>query len=101
MAELEPEVLARAGYCCERCGRSDAPLEAHHRKPKGRGGPDTMENLACLCGPYPEGCHGWAHLGDPAEARRIGLLIPRWEPDPSEPWAGPPEPSPPLPRPGW
>ncbi len=92
MAELVPQVLARAGYRCQRCGaeaRPGRPLEAHHRLMRSQGGPDTMENLVCLCGPNPAGCHGWCHSGKgQAEARRIGLLLPASGGPPSEPWEG-------------
>jgi len=99
MAELRPLVLARAGFRCERCRtfeRPFTPLECHHRLMRSQGGPDTLENLACLCGPNPRGCHGWVHA-HPEEARALGLLIPSWEGPPAQPW----RPRESLPRPGW
>lgn len=107
MEELRPLVLARASYLCERCQtpagllRPDgapAVLEAHHRLPIGHGGPDTLENLVCLCGPNPAGCHGWVHGAGTAsgEAYELGLLLHVWDGAPSEPWGEPP-----LPRVGW
>lgn len=48
---LRFEVFRRDGYACVYCGRR-APsviLEADHKVPRCRGGPDTLENLAAAC----------------------------------------------------
>jgi hypothetical protein len=44
-------------------------LHRHHRLPRGRGGPDTPENLLWLCAAH----HDWTH-GHPLDGRRLGLL---------------------------
>lgn len=76
MVELRPLVFERDNYHCARCGNDYlvAALEAHHRLPRGNGGPDTMENLVSLCGPNPLGCHGHIHA-HPDEGYASGLLI--------------------------
>lgn len=46
------QVFARDNWQCQRCGRvCGGPREAHcdHRIPKRLGGPDTLDNLQCLC----------------------------------------------------
>jgi len=58
---------------CQRCGR--AGKDAHHRKPKARGGPDRFDNLIYLC----RSCHDWAHAD--LDAEFDGYLIPSHVPD--------------------
>lgn len=63
--ELRELVIARAGYCCDRCG---TPLPGkqysiQHRRARGAGGRrgnvlDTPANLILLCGSGTTGCHG-------------------------------------------
>lgn len=80
MDELHPLVFARDGHACVRCGTSHH-LEAHHRLPTGRGGPDTLANLVTLCADD----HRWVHE-HPDESRAAGLLFASWDPAPTEPW---------------
>jgi len=68
--ELSNECKRLAGYRCDRCGckgkeiGGTKQLEAHHKKPKSKGGRDKLSNLRCLC----EECHhnfaGHDHLKD-------------------------------------
>lgn len=59
------QVMARAGNCCERCGRAiTGDYSIHHRKPRGMGGTkdpaaNSPSNLVLLCGSAttPDGCH--------------------------------------------
>jgi 5-methylcytosine-specific restriction enzyme A len=46
-------VRDRAGHQCERCGRTDTRLYAHHVKEIKDGGTWTMANGVCICG----SCH--------------------------------------------
>lgn len=46
-------VLRRDGFECQRCGRSEPPLEVDHVRPRADGGSDAKENLRTLC----VGCH--------------------------------------------
>lgn len=46
-------VLSRDKFECQRCGRSEPPLEVDHVKPRNDGGTDAKENLRTLC----VGCH--------------------------------------------
>lgn len=50
-------VLCRAGGACERCGRRDQKLQAHHLLPRSRGGKHEAKNGAALCRP----CHSAVH----------------------------------------
>jgi len=86
--DLRAAVFRRAMFRCEvelhGCWIT-RDLHPHHRKSKGRGGPDTYENLVCVC--------AWCHvLGPlaihrrPAWAAEEGLLIPSWEPAPTTVW---------------
>ena len=63
----------RASQCCERCGKWGAN-NAHHRKNKSQGGPDTLSNLVLLCGSGCTGCHGWVTV-NPDAAEAVGLTI--------------------------
>lgn len=84
---LRSAVFARDGWACVLCGAT-APLEAHHRLPRGQGGIDSMENLVTLCGPNPAGCHGRVH-GRPRDVGYpSGLLLRASDGPPSEPWSG-------------
>ena len=48
------EVLTRAGYRCEQCGKlGGAKMEAHHIKSLASGGEHHPDNGQCLC----VGCH--------------------------------------------
>lgn len=53
---LREEVLRRDRWTCQLCG-SRQNLEVHHLEPRGRSGPDTMENLLTLCA----ACHRRQH----------------------------------------
>ena len=54
MEAVRPLVLKRDNYLCCRCGSQTCqPLDMHHRRGRGQGGPDTLENLVTLGRP----CH--------------------------------------------
>lgn len=60
------EVKSLEQHSCQTCGRilinaltGEPYSEAHHLRPLGHGGSDTLENLLCLC-PL---CHALFHLG--------------------------------------
>lgn len=57
-------VLSRASWKCQRCGldflKNAAQLEAHHLKPRARGGSHDPDNGRALCG-GPDGCHAQVH----------------------------------------
>ncbi len=53
-------VYARAGGCCERCGRRSGRLDIHHKTPVSEGGDNSFENLELLCRP----CHTLEHERD-------------------------------------
>lgn len=64
-------VRERDGYICQRCGRFDRYVHAHHVAPRGRR-PDLrldVSNGKCLC----NSCHSWVHE-HPKEATTLGLL---------------------------
>lgn len=80
------EVIARAGFCCERCGKAGAWLVIHHRKMRGRGGTsdpaiNDPANLAYLCDLTADSCHRWVHA-NPEYAYQSGWLVHSWD-DPS------------------
>lgn len=89
MDDLRAGVLRRDGYQC--AVRLDGCTGAHrvglhHRKPRGRGGHDTYENLVTVC----DNCHTGSPRAihrNPAWATEHGLLIPSWEPTPTLAWA--------------
>jgi hypothetical protein len=59
-------VWDRAGGLCEKCGlgliqSANFSYSNHHRLLKSRGGQDTVDNLALLCGSGTTGCHGLVH----------------------------------------
>ena len=64
------EVCVREHGICAHCGH--AGTERHHRLPRGRGGKDTWSNSIYLC----RQCHHNAHVKDPGQAERDGLLLP-------------------------
>ncbi len=53
----------RDSWCCSKCGqfRKDYDLEAHHIKPKGKGGSDDLENLTTRCAWFVSDCHTSCH----------------------------------------
>lgn len=84
MAAARPEVLARgcefhsytrgadASWFIRARGLSPicaGPLDAHHARKKGQGGPNDPSNLICLCRRH----HDFTE-DEPALAREIGLL---------------------------
>lgn len=84
--ESKRVALQRQGWHCMRCGRNlhDPTVwpgrSGHHRQLRRRADP-TMRDLPCniveLCGSGTTGCHGWTHA-HPAEAERVGYIIPSW-----------------------
>lgn len=58
-AAVDRAVLERAGYRCERCGRS-RQLHVHHRVTRCDGGTNDVENLMVVC----SDCHRAAHEED-------------------------------------
>lgn len=69
--------MARAGYACERCGRSDRGIERHHRIRRRDGG-ESFQNLVALC----PADHAWCHA-HPGLARKYGFIVPSYVADPS------------------
>lgn len=62
LVEFRTQVLVRAGFACERCGRKDLPLDAHHIIPRSRCKGDEKfdpANGAALCSSKwnRKGCH--------------------------------------------
>lgn len=55
--ELSLLCKERADYKCELCG--DYALDAHHIVPLEEGGPNTLDNLICVC----RSCHRQIHKG--------------------------------------
>lgn len=85
---LRASVFRRDGFRCvvrlDGCWET-VGLHPHHRKSRGRGGPDTYENLVTVC----NWCHTMSPLSihrRPAWATEEGLLIPSWEPAPTTGW---------------
>jgi 5-methylcytosine-specific restriction endonuclease McrA len=64
----------RAHHRCERCKVPDRvrACQAHHRRLRSQGGPDTLENLSYLCWR----CHGHVH-DNRAESVAAGWIIPK------------------------
>lgn len=60
---------ARAGGCCEKCGKECGPVERHHRKRRREGG-DSLQNILWLGKP----CHLATH-SHPVEARKFGWIV--------------------------
>lgn len=76
------EVERRSRGLCETAGFandcSGLANHMHHVLPKGKGGPNTAENLLHICGgPYGGhgGCHGAIHVGRRAEAIKRGYIV--------------------------
>ena len=59
--ELSEQVRARAGYKCQKCGKSflhnKIALHAHHIVPLSKGGRNCLSNLIAVC----EECHSKIH----------------------------------------
>ena len=72
-SDIYAEVAKRDGGCVARRLVPEVPcwgrIDPHHILPRGRGGPDTAENLACLCRAH----HDWVHA-HPAQGYDLGLL---------------------------
>lgn len=75
-AKLRAQVEGRDGNRCVKCGRPVARDEdsLHHRLPRGRGGPNTVENLIVLCGTGTTRHHGWVEKNRTA-SYRLGYLV--------------------------
>ena len=80
---IRKQVLARAGYHCERC-HEPGPLEVHHRAGYQDVGREHLADLEVLC----ERCHGKEHepRNRPLRVRETlgqARLFDRWDdPDP-------------------
>ena len=76
---LTPALLARAGMACELripgvCLGAGGKLSRSHRKSRGQGGENTMENVMIACGDGVTGCHG--HIeSHRTEAYEKGWLV--------------------------
>ena len=88
MRTLRAQALER-DRCCVLCGwggyqigNTEPDLHPHHRKPRGQGGPDTLENLVTLC----PACHRFVHE-NPLEGYRSRLLFHSWDAPPTEAWS--------------
>ena len=46
---LKWKVLREAGFACQACGATDAPMHVDHIVPRARGGGNEPENLQALC----------------------------------------------------
>lgn len=68
---------ARAGGCCEKCGKECGPVERHHRKRRREGG-DSVSNILWLGKP----CHVATHA-HPVISRRYGWIVSSYVSDPS------------------
>jgi len=73
--DLRQQVMARDGWGCQaRTLTPDLPcrgrLHVHHRLPRSRGGPDTLNNLVTLCLVHHDHVHG-----NPVWAKHHGLLL--------------------------
>jgi hypothetical protein len=73
--------FARAGYRCERCGKSGTAFgfSLHHRRPRMMGGTLRLHIhqpawLIVLCGSGVDGCHGWVE-SNRDQARDDGYLL--------------------------
>lgn len=59
--EISEQVRARAGYKCQKCGKSflnnKIALHAHHVIPLSKGGRNCLSNLIAVC----EECHSKIH----------------------------------------
>lgn len=78
-ASVRAIVYARAGSCCELCGRYAYGGSVHHRRRRGMGGSKRVElglasNLLLLCGSGTTGCHGEVE-SDRSAAYQRGLLL--------------------------
>lgn len=84
-------IYARAGRCCERCGRYAYGGSIQHRKARGMGGSrdprkSAVSNGVLLCGTAttPDGCHTWAEdRRHRAQAEADGWVIAQAGPDPA------------------
>lgn len=64
-------VREKDGYTCQRCGKYDPYIHAHHVNPRSQR-PDLIRDVAngkCLCA----SCHAWVHR-HPIAAKSLGLL---------------------------
>lgn len=69
--EWQKAVREHDNYTCQKCGKYDRHIHAHHVAPRSRR-PDLKhdpKNGKCLCG----SCHQWVHH-HPVEAYALGLL---------------------------
>jgi hypothetical protein len=55
--DLSRQTYARDNYTCQGCGATGVILNAHHKTPRSKGGPDTLDNLISYC----NACHEVPH----------------------------------------
>jgi 5-methylcytosine-specific restriction protein A len=76
-AATRDAVYERAGFACERCGRTDGPFAVHHRRPRAMGGSrladtNALPNLLLL----DDDCHRYVEANR-EEALAHGYLVPQ------------------------
>jgi hypothetical protein len=61
---------------CQRCGLAQS-LARHHRRGKGKGGSENRPHTQCPCNAVTlcQGCHYWAHVLEPSQARAEGFIV--------------------------
>jgi hypothetical protein len=55
---LKDSYRAKMKDTCELCGWNKAPCDIHHKIHRAKGGPDTHDNLICIC----PNCHRMQHF---------------------------------------
>lgn len=69
--EWKCAVRVKDNFTCQRCGKQDPYIHAHHVNPRSRR-PDLIREVSngkCLCA----SCHAWVHM-NPAQSTKLGLL---------------------------
>ena len=71
MRVMHDAVMARDKWRCVHCGQREpctchSPLEVHHRKHRGQGGSDDLDNLETICGHCHRLRHPQVQFGRPA-----------------------------------
>lgn len=81
-ARTRDSLYERAGFACERCGRTDGHFSAHHRSGRRAGGSKdprkhALSNLVLICGDGVQLCHGHVESRR-QEAISEGWIVPSW-----------------------